>query len=221
MNRDLGFSASVFGFGAGIFFLGYLTFQIPTAVLLARVGARRVIFCVMLVWGLVSASNAFMRDAHGFYALRFLLGVAEGGFTPSMIYYLTLWFPLSYRGRFTAIFCTAIPMAGIISGPLSSLLLGMEGIGGLHGWQWLFLVQGLPAVLLAFAVLAFLPDGPAQAKWLNAGRARHHRGASATPARRRSRCCCGRCLIRACCCWVFPPWVRPVPSTASICGCRR
>ena len=167
MNRDLGFSPGVFGFGAGIFFLGYLTFQIPTAVLLARVGARRVIFCVMLVWGLVSASNAFMRDAHGFYALRFLLGVAEGGFTPSMIYYLTLWFPLAYRGRFTAMFCTAIPMAGIISGPLSSLLLEMEGIGGLHGWQWLFLVQGLPAVLLAFVVLAVLPDGPAQAKWLN------------------------------------------------------
>ena len=168
MNRDLGFSPAVFGLGAGIFFLGYLTFQIPTALLLARLGARRVIFCVMLAWGLVSASNAFMRDANGFYALRFFLGVAEGGFTPSMIYYLTLWFPLSYRGRFTAIFCTAIPMAGIISGPLSGLLLGMEGIGGLHGWQWLFVIQGLPAVLLAFTVLAFLPDGPAQAKWLNA-----------------------------------------------------
>jgi ACS family tartrate transporter-like MFS transporter len=167
MNRDLGFSAPVFGLGAGMFFLGYLTFQIPTALLLARLGARRVIFCVMLVWGLVSASNAFMRDAHGFYALRFLLGVAEGGFTPSMIYYLTLWFPLSYRGRFTATFCTAIPIAGIISGPLSALLLGMDAIAGLHGWQWLFLVQGLPAVLLAFVVLAFLPDGPAQARWLN------------------------------------------------------
>jgi ACS family tartrate transporter-like MFS transporter len=121
----------------------------------------------MLVWGLVSASNAFMRDAHGFYLLRFLLGVAEGGFTPSMIYYLTLWFPLSHRGRFTAIFCTAIPIAGIISGPLSGLLLGMEGMGGLHGWQWLFLVQGFPAVLLAFVVLAVLPDGPDQARWLN------------------------------------------------------
>ncbi|MBA2589172.1 MAG: MFS transporter [Alphaproteobacteria bacterium] len=168
MNRDLGFSASVFGLGAGMFFLGFLTFQIPTALLLARLGARRVIFCVMLAWGLVSASNAFMRDAQGFYTLRFFLGVAEGGFTPSMIYYLTLWFPLAYRGRFTAIFCTAIPIAGIISGPLSGLLLGMDGIWGLHGWQWLFLVQGFPAVLLAFVVLAFLPDGPAQAKWLSA-----------------------------------------------------
>ena len=168
MNRDLGFSPGVFGLGASMFFLGYLTFQIPTALLLARAGARRVIFCVMLAWGLVSASNAFMRDAHGFYALRFLLGVAEGGFTPSMIYYLTLWFPLSHRGSFTAIFCTAIPVAGIISGPLSGLLLGMEGFMGLHGWQWLFLVQGLPAALLAFVVLAVLPDGPDQARWLSA-----------------------------------------------------
>jgi ACS family tartrate transporter-like MFS transporter len=167
MNRDLGFSDAAYGLGAGMFFLGYLTFQIPTAVLLARLGARRVIFCVMLAWGLVSASNAFMRDAHSFYALRFLLGVAEGGFTPCMIYYLTLWFPLSYRGRFTAIFCTAIPIAGIISGPLSGLLLGMDGTLGLHGWQWLFLIQGLPAVLLAFIVLAILPDSPAQARWLN------------------------------------------------------
>ncbi|MCX7280841.1 MAG: MFS transporter [Alphaproteobacteria bacterium] len=167
MNRDLGFSPGVFGLGASMFFLGYLTFQIPTALLLARAGARRVIFCVMLAWGLVSASNAFMRDAHGFYALRFMLGVAEGGFTPSMIYYLTLWFPLSHRGRFTAIFCTAIPIAGIISGPLSGLLLGMEGTLGLHGWQWLFLVQGFPAVLLAFVVLAVLPDGPDWARWLS------------------------------------------------------
>src|SRR6478735_3856360 len=167
MNRDLGFSPAVYGFGAGIFFLGYVTFPIPTALLLARVGARRVIFCVMAMWGLVSAANAFMQDAHSFYLLRFLLGLAEGGFTPSMIFYLTLWFPEGQRGRFIAIFCSAIPIAGIISGPLSGLLLGMEGIGGLHGWQWLFLIQGLPAVLLAFVTLAVLPDGPAQARWLN------------------------------------------------------
>jgi ACS family tartrate transporter-like MFS transporter len=169
MNRDLGFTPQVFGLGAGMFFLGYLTFQIPTAVLLARTGARRVIFCVMLVWGLVSASNAFMQGASSFYLLRFLLGVAEGGFTPSMIYYLTLWFPEEYRGRFTAAFCSAIPIAGIISGPLSGLILGMDGIGGLHGWQWLFLIQGLPAALLAFVVLARLPDAPAQARWLDPG----------------------------------------------------
>jgi len=167
MNRDLGFSPTVFGLGAGIFFLGFVTFQIPTAVLLARAGARRVIFWVMLVWGLVSATNAFMRDAHSFYLLRFLLGVAEGGFTPSMIFYLTLWFPQAYRGRLIATFCSAIPIAGIISGPLSGLILGMEGIGGLHGWQWLFLIQGLPAVLLAFVVIVILPDNPSQAGWLD------------------------------------------------------
>lgn len=168
MNRDLGFSPQVFGLGAGIFFLGYLIFQIPTAVFLARLGARRVIFCVMLVWGLVSASNAFIRGADSFYVMRFLLGVAEGGFTPAMLYYLTLWFPPQYRGRFMAAFCCAIPIAGIISGPLSGLLLDMDAIGGLHGWQWLFLIQGLPAVLLAFAVLARFPDGPGQARWLDA-----------------------------------------------------
>ena len=167
MNRDMKFSALVFGLGAGMFFLGYIIFQIPTAVLVARLGARRVIFCVMLVWGLVSASNAFMRGAHSFYMLRFLLGLAEGGFTPSMIYYLTVWFPQTYRGRFTAIFCSAIPIAGIVSGPLSGLILEMDGIAQLHGWQWLFLIQGLPAVLLAFVTLVYLPDGPAQARWLD------------------------------------------------------
>ena len=146
MNRDMGFSAGVYGLGAGIFFLGYLIFQIPTAILLARVGARRVIFCVMLVWGLVSACNAFMQGPYSFYLLRFALGVAEGGFTPSMIFYLTLWFPPAHRGRFIAIFCSAIPIAGIISGPLSGLILGMDGTLGLHGWQWLFLIQGLPAI---------------------------------------------------------------------------
>jgi len=172
MNRDLGFSPAVYGLGAGIFFLGYVTFQIPTAILLARAGARRVIFCVMLAWGLVSAANAFMQGAHSFYLLRFLLGMAESGFTPSMIFYLTLWFPEAYRGRFIATFCTAIPIAGIVSGPLSGLILGMEGIGHLHGWQWLFLIQGLPAALLAFVTLAVLPDGPAQARWLSGAQRR-------------------------------------------------
>lgn len=167
INRDLGFSPTIYGLGAGIFFLGYVTFQIPTALLLARSGARRVIFCVMLIWGVVSASSAFVQSAQSFYWLRFLLGLAEGGFTPSMIFYLTLWFPLAYRGRFIAIFCSAIPIAGIISGPLSGLILGMEGIERLHGWQWLFLIQGLPAILLAFVVLAVLPDNPDQTRWLS------------------------------------------------------
>ncbi|HMH64819.1 MAG TPA: MFS transporter [Rhizomicrobium sp.] len=168
MNRDLGFSPPVFGFGAGIFFLGYLSFQIPATVLLARTGARRVVFCIMVAWGLISAANAFVQGAQSFYLLRFLLGVAEAGFTPCMIFYITLWFPPAWRGRVTATFCGAIPLAGIISGPLSGLILGMDGTLGLHGWQWLFLIQGLPAVLLAFAVLKYLPDNPTHADWLSA-----------------------------------------------------
>lgn len=167
MNRDLGFSASIFGFGAGIFFLGYVTFQIPATVLLERAGARRVVFCIMTIWGLISAANAFVRGPTSFYLLRFLLGVAEAGFAPSMIFYLTLWFPQAYRGRFTATFFGAIPLAGIIGGPLSGLILGMDGVAGLHGWQWLFLIQGLPALPLAFVVLKMLPDSPSDATWLN------------------------------------------------------
>jgi ACS family tartrate transporter-like MFS transporter len=168
MNKDLGFSPAVFGLGAGIFFLGYLSFQIPATVMLERAGARRVIAVIMAAWGVISASNAFVQGAHSFYALRFLLGVAEAGFTPCMIFYLTLWFPQHWRGRVTATFCGAIPLAGIISGPLSGLILGMDGIGGLLGWQWLFLIQGLPAVLLAGVVLQYLPDNPAGAVWLSA-----------------------------------------------------
>jgi ACS family tartrate transporter-like MFS transporter len=167
MNRDLGFSPSVFGFGAGVFFLGYVLFQIPATVLLERVGARRLIFWIMAIWGLVSASNAFVRGPQSFYALRFLLGVAEAGFFPGMIFYLTLWFPKAYRGRYSAIFSSAIPLAGIIGGPLSGVILGMDSAAGLHGWQWLFLIQGLPASLLAFSVLKFLPDRPAHAGWLD------------------------------------------------------
>jgi ACS family tartrate transporter-like MFS transporter len=167
MNRDLGFSPSVFGLGAGIFFLGYVTFQIPATVLLERIGARRVVCCIMLVWGAISASNAFVQGPTSFYVLRFLLGAAEAGFTPCMIFYLTLWFPQAYRGRFIATFCGAIPLAGIIGGPLSGLILDMDGIGGFHGWQWLFLIQAAPALLLALVVLKILPDNPVQATWLN------------------------------------------------------
>lgn len=167
MNRDLGFSPSVFGFASGIFFIGYLLFQVPATVLLERTGARRLIFGIMLIWGLISASNAFVRDAHVFYTLRFALGVAEAGFFPGMILYLTLWFPKRLRGRYSAMFSSAIPLAGIIAGPLSGVVLGLDGVAGLRGWQWLFLVQGLPASLLAFAVIQYLPDCPARAPWLD------------------------------------------------------
>jgi ACS family tartrate transporter-like MFS transporter len=167
LNKDLGFSPSVFGFGAGIFFLGYALCQVPCNAILERAGARRVVFCIMAVWGLLSASTAFVRDETSFYTLRFFLGVAESGFFPGMVFYLTLWFPKAHRARFTAIFVCGIPLASIIGGPLSTVILGMDGVAGLHGWQWLFLIEGLPAFLLAFAVLKLLPDGPGSAPWLS------------------------------------------------------
>ena len=167
MNQDLGFSPSVFGLGAGLFFITYNLCQVPVTILLRRHGARRVIFWIMLVWGLLAAANAFVRGVHSFFALRLLLGVAEAGFFPGMIFYLTLWFPQAYRGRFSGTFATGIPLAGVIGGPLSGLILGMDGVSGIHGWQWMFLLEGLPATVLAFAVLRFLPDGPMQASWLD------------------------------------------------------
>src|ERR1700744_3695392 len=167
LNKQLGFSPSIFGFGAGIFFLGYALFQVPVNVIIERVGATRSVFCIMAIWGLLSASTALVKGPTGFYVLRFLLGVAEAGFFPGMVLYLTLWFPRSYRARFTSIFTTAIPLASIVGGPLSGLILGLHGFGGLHGWQWLFLLEGLPAILLAFAVLKWLPNGPGSAAFLS------------------------------------------------------
>ena len=167
MNEDLGFSPAIYGFGAGLFFVGYFLFQVPANLILQKLGARRWIFCILAVWGVISVSNALSRGPASFYGLRFLLGLAEAGFFPGMIFYLTLWFPRSYRARFTASFMTAVPLANIIGAPLSSLILGMNGTSQLAGWQWLFLLEGLPACVLAFAVLKFLPDGPRQASWLS------------------------------------------------------
>jgi ACS family tartrate transporter-like MFS transporter len=166
MNQDLGFSPAVFGFGAGIFFLGYALFQVPANAMLERLGARRWVFCITAVWGLLSASTAFVRGPTGFFTLRFLLGAVECGFLPGMLFYLSYWFPRSYRARFTAIFMVAVPLSVVIGGPLSGVILGLDGVAGLHGWQWLFLLEGLPAFVLAFPVLLLLPDGPASASWL-------------------------------------------------------
>ena len=166
MNKDLGFSPTVFGFGAGIFFFGYALFQVPANVMLERIGAQRWIFCIMAVWGVLSASNALVQAPISFYLVRFLLGVAEAGFLPGMLLYLTYWFPRGRLARFTAYFMIANPLSGVVGGPISSLILRMEGVAGLHGWQWLFLLEGLPTVILAFAVLKCLPDGPAFASWL-------------------------------------------------------
>jgi ACS family tartrate transporter-like MFS transporter len=166
MNKDLGFSPTVFGFGAGIFFMGYGLFQVPANVVLERIGARRWVFCIMAVWGLLAASNALVQTPISFYVVRFLLGVAEAGFFPGMLLYLTYWFPRGYLARFIAYFMIANPLSYVVGGPLSSLILRMDGMAGLHGWQWLFLMEGFPAFLLAFAVFRFLPDGPAYASWL-------------------------------------------------------
>jgi ACS family tartrate transporter-like MFS transporter len=166
MNRDLGFSPPVYGFGAGIFFIGYTLFQVPANIILERIGVRRWVFCILLVWGAVSAGCAFVKGSTSFYVLRFLLGIAEAGFYPGMLLYLTYWFPQNYRARFMAVFQTSVLWAFIIGGPVSGLILQTDGMSGLRGWQWLFLIQGVPACLLAFAVLKLLPDGPAAAPWL-------------------------------------------------------
>src|SRR5438876_7055549 len=160
MNAALGFSGSVYGFGAGIFFLGYFLFEVPSNLALARVGARLWIARIAIVWGLVSISMMLVRGPLTFYALRFLLGAAEAGFFPGIILYFTFWFPAPERARAVAQFSMASMAAGIVGAPLSGLLLSLRGTWGLDGWQWLFLVEGIPAVLLGAIALAFLTDGP-------------------------------------------------------------
>jgi ACS family tartrate transporter-like MFS transporter len=167
MNTDLGFSPSVFGFGAGIFFFGYCLFHVPGGLFVHWAGARRAVFWILATWGVVSACCAFVKGPISFYVLRFMLGVAEAGFVPGMLFYLTIWFPPSLRARYTAIFQTGIPLAFVAGGPLSGLILGMDGVAGLHGWQWLFLIEALPALLLGFAALKLLHDGPHNAPFLS------------------------------------------------------
>lgn len=168
MNRDIGLSAHAYGIGAGIFFIGYFFFEVPSNLVLERVGARLWMFRIMLSWGLVSMATAFARDALTFSLLRFLLGVCEAGFFPGMILYLTYWFPSRERGHFNALFLTSILIANIIGGPFSGWILSAtNGFGGLHNWQWLFVLEGLPSCALAFATLVFLPDRPQSADWLS------------------------------------------------------
>jgi MFS transporter, ACS family, tartrate transporter len=161
MNADLGFSSTVFGLGSGIFFLGYCLFEIPSNIILERVGARLWISRIMVTWGLM-----FVRTPAAFYLLRFLLGAAEAGFFPGVIYYLSLWYPTAHRARAIAAFMTAVPVTGLIGGPLSGALLELEGLHGLAGWQWLFLLEGLPAVILGTSVLFYLKDRPETTHWL-------------------------------------------------------
>ena len=166
MNAAIGLSDVTYSLGAGIFFLSYTLFEVPSNMILARVGARVWIARIMISWGLVSASMMFVHGATAFYILRFALGAAEAGFFPGIIYCLTRWFPSDERARAIAGFMTAVVVAGMIGGPLSGFLLSMGGAGGLAGWQWLFVLEGLPAVVLGVVVFRVLPEQPSDALWL-------------------------------------------------------
>jgi ACS family tartrate transporter-like MFS transporter len=167
MNDDLGFSPTVFGFGAGIFFLGYFLFEVPSNLILHKVGARIWIARVMITWGLVSGAMAFVQGTTSFYTLRFLLGVAEAGFFPGIILYLSYWFPARKRAQVTAIFMAAAPISTALGSPISAALLEMHGLMGFAGWQWMFVLEAVPAVVLGVVVLFWLTDKPQKAKWLS------------------------------------------------------
>ena len=167
MNADMGFSNTVYGFGAGIFFIGYALFEVPSNLVLARVGARLWIARIMITWGVLSVAMMFMAGPISFYVLRFLLGVAEAGFLPGIIYYLGNWYPAKDRARAVSWFMLAIPLSTVVGGPLAGVILELDGWHGLQGWQWLFLLEGAPAVVLGFIVLGYLTDSPDKAKWLD------------------------------------------------------
>jgi MFS transporter, ACS family, tartrate transporter len=168
MNRDLHFSASVYGFGAGLFFLSYAACEVPSNLLLVRFGARRWLARIMFTWGLLSMGMMLVKTPIEFYAMRFVLGVAEAGFFPGIIYYLSRWFPARQRSRAVSRFYIALPLSSVVMGSLAGTLLHLQGRAGLAGWQWLFLIEGLPAIVLSVVFLLHLPDGPETAPWLNA-----------------------------------------------------
>ncbi|MEO8627648.1 MAG: MFS transporter [Betaproteobacteria bacterium] len=167
MSADLGFSEAVYGFGAGLFFIGYFILEIPSNLILDRVGARLWIARILIVWGLISSAFMFVHTPMQFYVMRFLLGLGEAGFFPGIILYLTYWFPGHRRARMVATFMTAIAISGVIGGPLSGLIMkSLAGMHGLAGWQWLFLLEGLPAVVMGVVTIFYLDNGPRSAKWL-------------------------------------------------------
>ena len=166
MNRDLGISDTLYGFAAGVFFLGYCLFEVPANLLLRRFGARRWIGMLLIGWGVISVSTAFVPNRSVYVAARFLLGLAEAGFYPGVIFYLTLWLPVRIRTRVMALFLLALPVCSAIGSPISSHILLMDQLGGLRGWQWLFLLEGSPAVLLGVLTWYVLADGPRTAAWL-------------------------------------------------------
>jgi len=169
MNADLGFSATVYGLGGGLFFLAYALFEVPSNLILARVGARRWIARIMITWGLLAAGMMLVQTAWQFYLVRFLLGAAEAGFFPGIVFYLAHWFPSAVRGRALSVIYILGALAGVVIGILSPLLLSFDGAQGLQGWQWLFLVEGLPAAFVGVLVLFLLPDSPESARWLDDG----------------------------------------------------
>ena len=167
MLGDLGFTELIYGFGAGLFYLGYSAFEVPSNLLLKKVGARLTFARIMILWGIVSACFAFVDTATQFYVLRFLLGAAEAGFFPGVLLYITFWVPSHRRARFTALFMSALVLSGLIGGPISGVIMaGMEGVSGMRGWQWLFIIEAMPSIVLGITVLAYLTDTPDQAAWL-------------------------------------------------------
>jgi len=171
MNADLGLSAKMYGLGAGLFYVTYILFEVPSNVILARVGARRWIARIMVTWGLVATGMAFIQTAGQLYTMRLLLGAAEAGFTPGIIYYLSRWYPSRHRAGALSYFYIAAALASVIGLPLSGALLNLHGWHDVAGWRWLYFLEGLPAVLLGIVVLIYLPDRPAQARWLPAAQA--------------------------------------------------
>jgi ACS family tartrate transporter-like MFS transporter len=167
MNKDIGLSAAAFGLGGGLFYITYVLFEVPSNLAMAKVGAKIWIARIMVSWGLVSAGMAFIVGPYSFYAVRLLLGAAEAGFFPGVILYLTYWFPTEYRGRIVALFMVAIPLSSFFGSPISASLLQLDGAFGFHGWQWMFVLEAVPAILLGIVSFFFLADGPEAARWLS------------------------------------------------------
>jgi MFS transporter, ACS family, tartrate transporter len=167
MNHDLGFTASVYGLGAGVFFISYLLGEVPSNLIMQRVGARLWIARIMITWAIISGLMATISGPTSFYVLRFLLGAAEAGFFPGIILYLTWWFPATYRARVVGMFMAAAPFAIVIGSPISGFILGMNGLAGLRGWQWLFILEAIPSLLLGIFILIYLTDRPERASWLS------------------------------------------------------
>jgi ACS family tartrate transporter-like MFS transporter len=166
-NKEIGLSPATYGLGAGLLFVGYFVFEVPSNIMLERVGARFWIGRIMITWGLISLGMVFVKRPWSFYTMRFLLGAAEAGFFPGIILYLTYWFPRRYRARNIGLFALGIPMSSLVGAPFSGLILGMNGVLGIKGWQWLYILESLPAILLGFFVLFFLTDAPRKAHWLS------------------------------------------------------